>query len=281
MSPPFPSVPAAPTPHRRANGSRGRCVSLFRRTFSRGGLDAVAVIIALNFAVLLLQQLSPGWPDSDAFQIWLTRTFGLSLDGLSQGRLWQIVTHLFVHGGSQAPLSRLMHFAMNMVLIYTAGKALIPEIGNLAVAALYLVSGIAGGLLQILLMPDSLLVGASGAAFGLVLAYTTLCPAEDLYAWFLFFPVSLRSHTLGRALLWTNLFFTGAAQLAQVFHWTLPLIGGIAHAAHTGGSLAGWIIARWILLPRRFPRFTRESLKAERARNDHRLAQDRGGSTDS
>ncbi|HUF60693.1 MAG TPA: rhomboid family intramembrane serine protease [Verrucomicrobiales bacterium] len=275
-------MPAGPGLHRRRiKGSRGRFVFLSGRAFSRGGLDAVTAIIALNFAVLLVQQLSPGWLDSDAFQIWLTQTFGLSLDGLSQGRFWQFVTHLFVHGGSQSPLTRLMHFAMNMALIYAAGKALIPEIGNLAVAALYLVSGIAGGLLQILLIPDSLLVGASGAAFGLVLAYTTLCPAEDLYAWVLFFPVSLRSHTLGRALLWTNLFFTATAQLAQMFQWTLPLAGGIAHAAHTGGSLAGWLIARCILLPRRFPKFTRESLKAARVHNDQRLAQNRGSSADS
>jgi membrane associated rhomboid family serine protease len=170
---------------------------------------------------------------------------------------------------------------MNMALVYAAGKALVPEIGNLAVAVLYFVSGVAGGLLQIILLPESLLVGASGAAFGLVLAYTTLFPAENLQAWLLVFPVSLRSHTLGRALLTTNLAFAALSLVAKFFQFSLPFLSGIAHAAHAGGSLVGWAAARWIFLPRRFPKLTRASLMEQRALNERRLAQTGGSNPNS
>jgi membrane associated rhomboid family serine protease len=106
---------------------------------------------------------------------------------------------------------------------------------------LFLLSGVAGGILQtIFSSPVTELVGASGGVCGVLLAFTTAYPEMPLRA-LLFFviPVSMKAKTLGRGLVLVSL----VCAVLNIF----PQIG---HLAHLGGALTGALLTLW-WMPRR------------------------------
>ena len=134
----------------------------------------------------------------------------LSWAALSEGRVWTLVTHMFVHGN-------LLHLAMNMLIIFMIGRMIESILGPKQFVALYFISGLAGAAAQLffykfLVFIDIPMVGASGAGFGLMLAFTTIYPDRVLM---LIFPIPMRikARNLGRA----ALIITGALVLYQVF----------------------------------------------------------------
>lgn len=80
---------------------------------------------------------------------------------------WRIVTAAFVHGG-------ILHFALNMMVLYMVGRALEPALGTARFLILYLLSAIGGSVAVGLLDFGTSVVGASGAIFGLFGAYILL-----------------------------------------------------------------------------------------------------------
>ena len=159
--------------------------------------------------------------------------FGLSFSGLKQGYIWQPLTYQFLHGS-------LLHLLSNLLVIYLAGRALEDTLTRQDYLRLYFLSGIFGGLLQAGLggmFPNhfgGLTVGASGAAMGLVAAYSTLFPERVLTVLaFFIFPISMRAKTL--------LYIALALSLFGV----LVPIDNVANAAHLGGLLGGIAYIRW------------------------------------
>ncbi len=179
---------------------------------------------------------------------WIYRTFGLSREGLLEGRLWQMASYALIHGG-------WLHVALNVALLVPAGSR-VERIGGSAALAKVLAAGIVGGGVFHLLIPDgrpeALLVGISGGVSALVLWLTTLSPQSKMW------PVPLSAKNLGIGLL------VASGLLAVAAPW-LP-DGGvhIGHACHFGGALAGWLMARHLLRPR----VTLAELKKERARRE-------------
>jgi membrane associated rhomboid family serine protease len=205
-----------------------------RRFGARPGArpSATLTLIVITAAVFVLQNLADGlnlpaiYPD-----------FALSLDGLRHGRVWQLLTFQFLH----LPLTAggALHLLGNLYAIYVLGGVLEKNIGRVALLKLYLLSGTLGGLLQMtggLLAPEQFgvaVVGASAGAFGLLAAVATLHPHQRLHLFFL--PVPVRADLL--------LTVGVVATLAGLL---LPS-GHVAHCAHLGGILTGFLFARgWV-----------------------------------
>ncbi len=151
------------------------------------------------------------------------RHFALSRDGLGSGEVWQLVTYLFVHGG-------VMHLLMNMVGLYFFGRELETLLGPRQFIRLYLFCGVVAGLGWLALSGrGAVCLGASGAVFGIVGMYAALYPHRRVtLLLFLVLPVTLTARTLA-------LGFMGLSLLMM-----LEGQGGVAHAAHLFGGLAGY-----------------------------------------
>jgi membrane associated rhomboid family serine protease len=81
--------------------------------------------------------------------------------GLDQGEWWRLITAAFLHGN-------FIHLALNMAVLWLVGAPVEEAIGRGRFLALYVVSGIAGSAGALLLDPNAITVGASGAIFGVL-----------------------------------------------------------------------------------------------------------------
>jgi membrane associated rhomboid family serine protease len=191
-------------------------------TGKRRRVSAVVVLIAIDAAIFIYQCLRPD--SKDQFQ----ELYGLSAAGMEEGHWWQLITHAFLHGN-------IWHLLFNMIALWFAGRIVERVMGTGRFLALYAASAVAGGLAQILLQGgDTLLLGASGAVCGVILAFATMFPEAQIVA-LLFFviPLKFRAKYLGWCLAGSSLLF-----LLVGFE---PRIG---HAAHLGGCVAGYLLAR-------------------------------------
>ena len=158
---------------------------------------------------------------------------GWSLSGqaLAEGRWWTLLTHLFLH-------ANLLHLSVNVLGLWFIGPEVENMLGRVKYLLLYLLSGVAGGLLQTAFAsPSAELIGASGAVCGVMLSFTTAYPEMPLRA-LLFFvlPVSMKAKTLGRGIIVVSLL----CAVLRIF----PQVG---HLAHLGGALAGALLTWWWL----------------------------------
>lgn len=187
-----------------------------------GRLSVLRLLVGVNVVIFLVESLSP------LLRARFDATFGLSMAGILSGRLWQIVTYQFVHGS-------LIHLVVNMVGLWFAGRILENLLGGRRFLFFYLTCGIFGGFLQLVIEPNSLLIGASGAVCGVIAAFSALYPEMPITA-LLFFvvPIRMRAKWLGRMIV-----------IASVFLIVTGLLGNIGNAAHLGGALAGYAIV-WI-----------------------------------
>jgi membrane associated rhomboid family serine protease len=116
-------------------------------------------LIAINVIVFLAEgQFGIGSTNGGTE---LFRRFALDGPDVANGDYWRIVTSGFLHAG-------LLHIFFNMYLLYLLGNMLEPAIGSVRFALVYFVSLFAGSLGALIVSPDTLTVGASGAVFGLM-----------------------------------------------------------------------------------------------------------------
>lgn len=179
-----------------------------------GGIPATVALIAVN-VVAFLAEIAAGSgglePTGPAI-----RDFAVYAPEIADGEWYRIVTGAFLHGG-------LIHIGFNMYALYILGQLLEPAFGTPRFLALYFASLFAGSLGIVVLEPNDLAVGASGAVFGLFAAAFVIARGRRLEA---------IAAQLGGLLL-INLLITFA-------------IPGIAIGAHlfgaAGGALAGLLI---------------------------------------
>jgi rhomboid protease GluP len=139
------------------------------------------------------------------------------------GQWWRLLTYIFLHGG-------LMHIAFNMWCLWDLGALCESLYGRWTFAAIYLITGIAGGVASVGWNPGTLSVGASGAIFGL---------AGALIASFYLGEFSLPQVAI-KGTLRSLLFFVGFNVL---FGSVFP---GIDNACHAGGLISGLIVGALI-----------------------------------
>ena len=173
--------------------------------------------------------------------------FGLFYPSSAYFRWWQPVTHMFMHGG-------FWHIFFNMYTLFIFGSVLERIIGSKKFLLFYFICGLGAAGLQILtqyiemqsfLNSDSAAavkgimalkstptVGASGAIYGVLIGYAMLFP--DSRMTLLFPPVTLSAK-------WMVVIFAAIELFTGVVGWA----DGIAHFAHLGGMLIGWLMIRW------------------------------------
>lgn len=182
------------------------------------------LILIINVLVYLLE-VSGGATSQRIF-----RDYGaVSLEGISRGFVWQLITFQFMHGG-------LMHLLLNSIGLYFFGRYMEMMLGHRTFIKLYLLSGIAGGVLQLLLgviSPRfaSPMVGASAGICGLVAAFSLLSPNATILISFI---IPLRAKYV--------LPLTIVISLVMIL---IPSEDHVAHGAHLGGTLFGYAYLRW------------------------------------
>jgi membrane associated rhomboid family serine protease len=134
-------------------------------------------------------------------------------------RPWGVFTYMFVHAG-------FMHLFVNMLVLFFFGPPLEARWGGREFFRFYVVAGLGGAVLSLLLAP-AWVVGASAACFGVMLAFAMNWPDAPIYIWGIF-PVKAK---------WLVAFFF----LMTLFGAFGAPGGPTAHFAHLGGLLAAFI----------------------------------------
>jgi membrane associated rhomboid family serine protease len=166
----------------------------------------------------------------------LTLTFGLNpQDALLRLHVWQPVTYLFLHDG-------LFHILFNMLALWMFGVELERLWGRKFFLKYYFVTGIGAGLVTILLaffplpfevgasinhtLRASITIGASGAIYGLLLAYALYFPDRPLYMFPIPIPIAAKYFVM----------ILGGMS----FLFSISNEGGVANVAHLGGLAVGY-----------------------------------------
>jgi membrane associated rhomboid family serine protease len=190
-------------------------------------------LLIANIAAYLLQMLLgdvlvahfalwPWGPDQ-----WLQTTDGIVAIGF---RPWQLVTYAFMHGGFR-------HIAFNMLALYMFGGPIERLFGSRPFLFYYFTCAIVAALAHLAVVhwftggfyPT---LGASGAIFGLLLAFGMMFPHEKVFLIFLPIPMPAWLFVIGYAAVELVLGVTGTQ-------------AGVAHFAHLGGMLGGYVLIQY------------------------------------
>ncbi len=181
--------------------------------------DAIKFIISINFLIFILQYLS-GMEDElfTIFGIVPSKTFGELM-------LWQPFTYLFFHGG-------IWHVLINMFVLWMFGSELEKYWGKKEFLRFFFITGIGSGLISILFSLSSTnpVVGASGAIYGVLLAYGLMFPNRLVYLYFLI-PIKVKYLVI---LIGAIAFFSSLN----------PGNSNISHLTHLSGMVIGFIYLR-------------------------------------
>jgi membrane associated rhomboid family serine protease len=161
-------------------------------------------------------------------------SFGLAIGKLE---LWRFISYQFCH-------ANLTHILVNMMGLLLAGPIVEETLGKRKFLTFYLVCGAAGpvahlifGLLGILsVQPFTPLIGASASIYGILLVAAMIAPDEEVMLAFPPIDVKLK---------WVALAMVGLSAAAVIWNWENA--GG--HAAHIGGAVMGYLMARRLLRP--------------------------------
>ena len=146
---------------------------------------------------------------------------------------WQVVSYAFLHGG-------LMHLAFNMLALVMFGAPLEYTWGERRFLTYYLVCVVGAAICQLVVgwwavsqgTPAYPTIGASGGVFGLLLAYGMLFPNQRVML--LIPPIPMKARTL-----------VIVYGLFELMVGVTGLQPGVAHFAHLGGMLFGWLLIRY------------------------------------
>src|SRR3989442_12333272 len=134
--------------------------------------------LIINVSVFGLQVLTQQIAGSGDFE----NTFGLLPNlVIHKFQLWRLVTYMFLHSTSW-----LSHLLLNMLMLWMFGTEVERVWGTREFVKYYFICGIGAGLVTCLVFPQSTTIGASGAVFGVMLAYGMLFPNRQIFLWFLF-----------------------------------------------------------------------------------------------
>ena len=180
--------------------------------------DAIKILVSVNFGIFLLQTIA--------------RTEGMffPLFGLvpklvwSEFMLWQPFTYLFFHGG-------IWHVLVNMFVLWMFGSELERLWGKEHFLKFYFVTGVGAGLVTMIFGLNSMtpIVGASGAVYGVLLAYGLTYPNRTVY---LYGIIPIKS-------LW---FVIGIGVIA--FMSSFDNVSQISHLTHLSGMMIGYLMLK-------------------------------------
>ncbi len=202
----------------------------------------VKALLIANVSVFALQVLAQQIARTDDVE----QIFGLLPNMVLHNlQLWRLVTYMFLHSTSW-----LSHLLLNMLMLWMFGTEVERVWGTREFVKYYFLCGIGAAITTCFVFRDSNTIGASGAIFGVMLAYGLMYPNRQIFFWFIF-PMRAISFVL---------LCTGIELFSL-----LGLPDNVAHFAHPGGMLFGylylkrawrlkevWNELRWRLRRRRF-----------------------------
>jgi rhomboid family protein len=193
-------------------------------SFGPGPLStAIKALIATNVIVFVAQLIAPI----------VTDVLGLRpVFVLHRLMVWQLGTYMFLHGG-------FFHIIFNMLALWMFGAELERVWGTRYFLKFYFVAGIGAAVLTVLfsLLPFGFaqqlqyanIIGASGAIYGLLLAYAMYFPNRPIYMYFVFpIPAKIFVAIIG----------------AIAFLSSLSDASGVANATHLGGLLVAYVFLK-------------------------------------
>ena len=151
-----------------------------------------------------------------------TENFAL-IPALALQRPWTVVTYMFLHGG-------FGHIFFNMLGLWIAGSRVEARLGSDRFVILYFVSGLTAALFGFFFAYNSAVIGASGAVFGLMMAYAYYWPRDKFLIYFVI-PIEAR---------WLVIIYTAVSIFG------LKSSSGTAHYAHLGGLVGAFIYLQFI-----------------------------------
>ena len=191
-------------------------------------------LLIINVLVFLTQSLLPA-----GLEQWFYKTFALSFP-VGLRTIYQTVSYMFMH-------ANFTHLLFNMFALWMFGRVIEYDLGSKRFLVYYLVCGVGAAVIQLgvnyaeiaslvaqgyTYLPRFTTVGASGAVFGLLLAYGMLHPNNVVML--MFPPIALK------------------AKWFVIIYGALELMGGVAssgsnvaHFAHLGGMLFGFLLLRY------------------------------------
>ncbi len=201
--------------------SRNRSTGYYSSYFPPG----VKWLLISNIAIFLLEFFARLFLEIDPF-----RGFGLVPVQVLGGYFWQVVTYLFLHGS-------ITHILFNMLALWMFGADLERDWGTRRFLRYYFLCGVGAAMCVIFAAtflagpqePYVRTIGASGAIYGILLAFGLLYPDRIVLYGFLF-PMKAKYFVL----------ITGAI----VFLSSLQPGGRVSHVAHLGGMLFGYLFLK-------------------------------------
>lgn len=180
----------------------------------------LALLIA-NVAVFLLQA---NFPLVESFGLWPPASADFASPGFAP---WQLVTYAFLHGS-------MSHILFNMFGLYMFGSEVERLFGSRFYLAYYFASVVAAGLTHLAVNaliggPAIPVVGASGGIYGLLLAFGVYFPHRTVVL--LIPPIPMKART-----------FVFVFAVVELVFGVTGTASGVAHFAHLGGMLGGWLM---------------------------------------
>lgn len=136
--------------------------------------------------------------------------------------VWQPITYMFLHAD-------FWHVALNMFVLWMFGSELEREWSGASFLRYYFITGVGAGLVTMFLSLNSTIpvVGASGAIYGVLLAYGLAYPNREVYLYFMF-PVKVK-------------YFVGFLAIMAFLASIQPGGSKISHLTHLSGMVIGWV----------------------------------------
>ncbi len=191
----------------------------YRFSFGYGLTPMIKNLILILVAVFLLQKIVQ-LANPQAYFYFLYYLALVPVLVWKQYFVWQLGTYIFLHGG-------IFHILFNLLALWMFGGELENYWGSKKFLQFFLLCGISAGICTVLFTPEIYqaipVIGASGAIYGLLLAFGWLFPDRPIYVYFLF-PIRAK-------------YFVLIFGLIEFFSSVEGAGGGIAHITHLGGLL--------------------------------------------
>ena len=180
-------------------------------------------ILIANVALYIVNYLTKGL----LFAYMGLYSFDAHYNAVQTFKSYQLITHLFAHGS-------IGHIFFNMFGLYLFGRVLENAIGSQRFFILYFASGLGAAFLQLLVYhlqgEPAIMIGASGAIFGILAGFAVMFPNVELML--IFLPVPIKAK-----------YFVPIYALIELISGVAGFkFDNIAHFAHLGGAIVGFIL---------------------------------------
>ena len=194
-------------------------VFVIQLLFSTIGASIITAMPGSNLEDGMTQQIRLG-PDSFTGLFWLHPAYAVG-----KLWLWQFVTYMFLHS-----IHDPWHLIINMLVLWMFGSEVERAMGTKKFLTMYFTAGIFAGIFCCIFTPGSPILGASGAIFAIEIAFAMFFPNTTVI--FFIFPIKAK---------YLVMIFAGIT----IFNCIIPSSGNVAHFAHLGGLLYGFLFIRY------------------------------------